>query len=54
MLAEVPPHLRKKFIVLSFWWVGPGKPTKIDAIMRGMVHELKRLAVSRFRWIREG
>jgi hypothetical protein len=54
MIAELPPHLRKKFIVLSFLWVGPGKPTKIDAIMRGMVNELKRLAVSGFQWLREG
>ena len=26
--------------MLSFLWVGPGKPTKIDAIMKGMIEEL--------------
>ena len=54
MIVELPPRLRKKFIVLSFLWVGPGKPTKIDAIMKGMVDELKRLATSGFQWLRDG
>ncbi len=54
LIAELPPYLRKKFIVLSFLWIGPGKPTKIDAILRGMVDELKRLSSRGFQWLLNG
>lgn len=54
LIAELQPYLRKKFIVLSFLWIGPGKPTKIDAILRGMVDELKRLSSRGFQWLLNG
>jgi hypothetical protein len=41
MIAELPPHLRKNIIVLSFWWVVAKNPARIYTIMRGMVNSLK-------------
>jgi hypothetical protein len=47
-------HISGKSSYCLVFLIGPEKPTKIDAILRGMVDELKRLSSRGFQWLLNG
>jgi hypothetical protein len=50
-LNELPPHLRKKHLILNGLWYGDGKPINIGALLRCFIDEIQHLSVYGFQWM---
>lgn len=49
MLNELPPKLRKQYLMVCALWIGTGKPS-CKLLFENLVDEIKTLSRTGFRW----